>query len=115
MNQFHSFHGDAGKVVYIGYLNPDAWGCSMDDMPFTMTMKQSIYKLFGDPELSYRSLGAEFCDYIDAFDKKSRLYLSGFKSVATSHINDILFFTNVSNYLRIWRLTSLYRQRCNSP
>lgn len=92
LNQFRSFHGDAGKVVCIGYLNPDAWRCSMDDMPFTVTMKQSIYKLFGDTELSYRYLGAEFYDYIDAFDKNSRLYLRGFKSVATSNINDILLF-----------------------
>lgn len=92
LDQFRSFHGDAGKVICIEYLSPDTWRCNMGDMPFSKTMKQSIYTLFRDFELSYRFLGTEFCDYIDAFDKKSRLYLSGFKSVATSHIKDILLF-----------------------
>lgn len=92
LNQFHSFHGDAGKVICVGYLSPDAWSYCMNDMPFSKTMKQSVCTLFRDSELSYRFLGEEFCDCIDSSDMKSKLYLSGFKSVATSHIKDILCF-----------------------
>jgi len=92
LNQFHSFHGSAGKVICIGYLSPDAWSWNMDDMPFSRAMKQSIYTLFRDPELPYRSLGTEFCDCIEALDKRGRLYLNGFKSVVASHTNDILCF-----------------------
>lgn len=92
LNQFHRFHVDAGKVICVGYLRPDAWSYCMNDMPFSKTMKQTIYTLFRDSELSYRFLGEEFCDCIDSFDMKSKLYLSGFKSVATSHVKDILRF-----------------------
>ena len=94
LNQFRSFHGDEGKVVCVGYLSPDEWICSMSDMPFSITMKQTIYTLFQDFELSCRFLGTEFCDCIDSSDMKSKLYLNGFKSVATSHIKDILHFYN---------------------
>lgn len=92
LNQFRSFHGDAVKVVCIGYLSPDEWSCSMSDMPFSITMKQTIYTLFQDFELSFRFLGTEFCDFIDSSDMKSKSNLSGFKSVASSHIKDILCF-----------------------
>lgn len=92
LNQFHSFHGDARKVICVGYLSPDAWSYCMNDMPFSKTMKQTVCTLFRDSELSYRFLGEEFCDCIDSSDMKSKLYLSGFKSVATSHIKDILCF-----------------------
>ncbi len=61
LNQFRSFHGTDGKVICIGYLNSQNRVQTMADMPISNSMKQSIYMLFDDPELSYQFLDFEHC------------------------------------------------------
>ena len=92
LNQFRHFHGDDGKVICIGYLNPKAWVHNVADMPLSTSMKQSIYSMFGDPALPHRFLGFDYSDHIDSADGNSKLYLGGFKKTASMYADEILRF-----------------------
>jgi len=94
LNQFRSFHGGDGKVICIGYLNSRNRVQTMTDMPISNSMKQSIYMLFDDPELSHRFLDLEHCTHIDSSSGKSRWYLGGFKSTVSTCSAEILHFFN---------------------
>lgn len=95
LNQFRSFHGREGNVICVGYLNPIEWTGRIADMPFPISMKQSIYSLFQDSPMSHDFLTTEYCDYIDSPNKKSKLFLCGFKSAVESYGEDIVRFYEV--------------------
>lgn len=92
LNQFRSFHGNNGKVICIGYLNPNNWVHNIANMPLSNSMKHSIYILFGDSTLPHRFFGFDYCDRIDSTEGNSRLYLGGFKSTALMYADEILRF-----------------------
>lgn len=98
LNQFRNFHENDGKVICIGYLNPQDQFYFMTDMPIPNSMKQSICMLFDDSELSYRFLDLEHCTHIDSSDGKSRWYINGFKSTVLNCSDEIFHFFNDTVY-----------------
>lgn len=95
LSQFRDFHGEDGKVICIDYLDKKKWGYNMADMPFSTNMKHTVYNMFRDRELPHRFLGRSSCDYIDSEDKRSRLYLCGFKNTVSFYEGDIFNFYSI--------------------
>ena len=67
----------------------------MVDMSLSTNVKHTVYNMFRDRELSHRFLGRSSCDYIGSEDKRSRLYLCGFKNTVSFYEVDIFNFYSI--------------------
>ena len=92
LEQFRAFHGGGGKVLCIGYLQPRDWGFDLASLPLPLPMKQTLYALFQEEDLSHRFLGPAFTDCIESLDQGCRLYLCGFQKAAADYQDSILQF-----------------------